>query len=272
MPLIDVKNLSVHDPQQQKNIVTNITFSLHQQRCLAVIGESGSGKSTVAKALIDLVAPSLEVEGTIIFDGKTLTNQEAHQWRGKRIGFISQDVMNAFNPIETIGHQMVETFQRHLGLRGKEGKAHSMAGLTRVHLKNPYDLMKKYPYELSGGMLQRVMIGITMMLSPDMIIADEPTASLDAFNRREVIRQLHSLKEETGVTLIVITHDLGIVQEIADELMVMHQGVMLEHGSAKEVFTSPEHPQTKHLLETRLRLSAPTETLRQQKRVEAFPC
>ncbi|MGF9987334.1 ATP-binding cassette domain-containing protein, partial [Bacillus safensis] len=120
MPLIDVKNLSVHDPQQQKNIVTNITFSLHQQRCLAVIGESGSGKSTVAKALIDLVAPSLEVEGTIIFDGKTLTNQEAHQWRGKRIGFISQDVMNAFNPIETIGHQMVETFQQHLGLRGKE--------------------------------------------------------------------------------------------------------------------------------------------------------
>ncbi|MFS3914941.1 ABC transporter ATP-binding protein [Bacillus australimaris] len=272
MPFIDVNNLSVHDPFLQKEIVENITFSLHQKRCLAIIGESGSGKSTIAKALIDLVAPSLEVGGSITFDGEKLTTQAAQQWRGKRIGFISQDAMNAFNPIETIGHQMLETFQQHLGLRGKEGKAYAMAGLERVHLKNPHDLMKKYPYELSGGMQQRVMIAITMMLTPDVIIADEPTASLDAYNRCEVIRQFQRLKEETGAALIVISHDLGVVQAIADDVMVMHQGAMLEHRSAEKVFTSPKHPQTKHLIETRLRLSAPLEALRQQKRVEAFPC
>lgn len=272
MPFIDVKNLSVHDPVQQKNLVANITFSLQQQRCLAVIGESGSGKSTVAKALIGLIPPSLEVGGAIMFDGEKLTSQAAEQWRGKRIGFISQDAMNAFNPIETIGHQMMETFQRHLGLRGKEGKAQAITGLELVHLRNPHQLMKKYPHELSGGMLQRVMIAITMMLSPDVIIADEPTASLDAYNRREVIMQLQRLKEETGAVLIIISHDLAVVQAIADELMVMHQGVMLEHRAAEKIFTSPEHPQTKHLLETRLRLSAPLEALRQQKRVRAFPC
>lgn len=272
MPFIDVKNLSVHDPVQQKDLVANITFSLQQQRCLAVIGESGSGKSTVAKALIGLIPSSLEVEGAIMFDGETLTTQTAEQWRGKRIGFISQDAMNAFNPIETIGHQMMETFQRHLGLQGKEGKAHAIAGLERVHLKNPNELFKQYPYELSGGMLQRVMIAITMMLSPNVIIADEPTASLDAYNRREVIMQLQRLKEETGATLIIISHDLGVVQAIADEVLVVHQGEMLEHRPADKVFTSPEHPQTKHLLETRRRLSVPLEALRQQQRVRAFPC
>lgn len=272
MPFIDVKNLSVHDPVQQKSIVANMTFSLQQQRCLAVIGESGSGKSTVATALIGLIPPSLEVKGAILFDGETLTTQAAEQWRGKRIGFISQDAMNAFNPIETIGHQMLETFQRHLGLHGKEGKALAIAGLERVHLKNPKELLKQYPYELSGGMLQRVMIAITMMLSPDVIIADEPTASLDAYNRREVIMQLQRLKEETGAALIIISHDLGVVQAIADEVLVMHQGEMLEHRPAEKVFTAPEHPQTKHLLETRRRLSASLETLRQQQRVRAFPC
>ena len=133
-----------------------------------------------------------------MFDGEKLTSQAVEQWRGKRIGFISQDAMNAFNPIETIGHQMMETFQRHLGLRGKEGKAQAITGLELVYLRNPHQLMKKYPHELSGGMLQRVMIAITMMLSPDVIIADEPTASLDAYNRREVIMQLQRLKEETG--------------------------------------------------------------------------
>ncbi|WP_144502965.1 ABC transporter ATP-binding protein [Bacillus pumilus] len=271
MPFIDVKNLSVHDPVQQKSIVTNITFSLQQQHCLAIIGESGSGKSTVAKALIGLIPPSLEVEGTILFDDETLTIQTAEQWRGKRIGFISQDAMNAFNPIETIGHQMMETFQRHLGLHGNKGKAHAIAGLERVHLNNPNELLKKYPHELSGGMLQRVMIAIAMMLSPDVIIADEPTSSLDAYNRREVIMQLQRLKEETGAVLIIISHDLGVVQAIADEVLVMHQGEMLEHRPAEKIFTVPEHQQTKHLLETRRRLSAPLETLRQQ-RVRAFPC
>ncbi|EKF33894.1 ABC transporter ATP-binding protein [Bacillus xiamenensis] len=272
MPFIDVKRLFVHDPVQQSHLVANITFSLHRQRCLAVIGESGSGKSTIAKTLIGLISPSLKVDGEIIFDGEKLTTQTVKGWRGKRIGFISQDAMNAFNPIETIGHQMIETFHQHLGLRGKEGELHAIAGLESVHLKNPYQLMKTYPYELSGGMLQRVMIAITMMLSPDVIIADEPTASLDAYNRREVIMQLQRMKEETGAALIVISHDLGVVQAIADELLVMHQGVMLEHGSAAKIFTSPQHPQTKHLLETRLRLSKPLEALRQQNRMEAAPC
>ncbi|MBS4748794.1 ATP-binding cassette domain-containing protein [Bacillus altitudinis] len=272
LPFIEIKNLSVHDPIQQKDLVANITFTLHRQRCLGVIGESGSGKSTVAKALIGLIPPSLEMIGTILFDGEKLTSQTSQQWRGKRIGYIPQDAMNAFNPIETIGHQILETFQRHLGLRGKEGTAHAITGLERVHLNNSHMLMKKYPHELSGGMLQRVMIAITIMLSPDVIIADEPTASLDAYNRREVITQLQTLKEETGAALIIISHDLGVVQAIADELLVMHQGEMLEHRHAKEIFTSPEHPQTRHLLETRLRLSAPLEALRQQKRVRAFPC
>lgn len=272
MPFIDVKNLSVHDPIQKKHLVTNITFSLQQQRCLAMIGESGSGKSTIAKALIGLIPPSLEVRGAMMFDGERLTSQVAEQWRGKRIGFIAQDAMNAFNPIETIGHQMIETFQLHLGLRGKEGKEHAIAGLERVQLQHPHHLMGKYPCELSGGMLQRVMIAITMMLSPDVIIADEPTASLDAYNRREVITQLQRLKEEAGVTLIVISHDLGIVQAIADEVIVLHQGEILEHHTAEKIFKSPEHPKTKHLLETRLRLSSSVEKLRQKKRVSVFSC
>ena len=136
------KNLSVHDPIQQKDLAANITFTLHRQRCLGVIGESGSGKSTVAKALIGLIPPSLEMIGTILFDDEKLTSHAAQRWRGKRIGYIPQDAMNAFNPIETIGHQILETFQRHLGIRGKEGTAHAITGLERVHLNNSHMLMK----------------------------------------------------------------------------------------------------------------------------------
>ncbi|MFS0655159.1 ABC transporter ATP-binding protein [Bacillus sp. 179-C3.3 HS] len=262
MAFVDVKNLSVHDPFQQKNLVTNMTFSLHKQRCLAIIGESGSGKSTVAKAFIDLLAPSLEVSGAIWMDGVELTSDVVKQWRGKRLGFIAQDAMNAFHPIETIGHQMIETFQLHLGLRRKEAKAHAIAGLERVRLKNALDVMRKYPHELSGGMLQRVMIAITVMLSPDVMIADEPTASLDAYNRREVMNELKRLKDEMGMAIVIISHDLGIVQAIADELLVMHQGEMIEYHSAKNIFNSPVHPKTQQLLNARLRLSSPIEALK----------
>ncbi|CAM4400769.1 ABC transporter ATP-binding protein [Paenibacillus alkaliterrae] len=173
-----------------------------------------------AKVILGLVSPWLDVSGEVIYNGKNLikeTSASLRKIRGQRICMILQDAMTAFNPLDTIGKQMIETFQENLGIKKAEAKKMAEAALHRVHLHHPEQVLKKYPHQLSGGMLQRVMISITIMMEPDIIIADEPTSALDSINQRAIVEQFKLLRTLMGTSIIFISHDLGVVQYLADD-------------------------------------------------------
>ncbi|MFT8323283.1 MAG: ABC transporter ATP-binding protein [Bacillus sp. (in: firmicutes)] len=260
MSLLEIKKLSVEDIRSGQQLVKDLSFTLNKNTCLGIVGESGSGKSMTIKAILGLTSTWMDVTGEAIFDGMNLIGQSPQvlrKIRGQKICMILQDAMTAFNPLNTIGKQMIETFCRNLGIKKKQAKEMAHAALHRVHIHQPEQVLKKYPHQLSGGMLQRVMISIVMMLEPDIIIADEPTTALDSINQRDVVEQFKLLKEMTGTSIIFISHDLGVTQYLADELLVMRNGECVEYGNAEEVFTSPQHKFTKFLIHTRISLAEP---------------
>ncbi|KAG2964600.1 hypothetical protein PC120_g27365 [Phytophthora cactorum] len=165
--------------------------------------------------------------------------------------------MTAFNPLEPIGKQMMETFRENLRISKKEARQLAADALHRVHILQPEQVLQKYPHQLSGGMLQRVMISIAMMLEPDIIIADEPTTALDSINQRAIVEQFKQLRETMGMSIIFISHDLGVVQYLADDLIVMRDGECVEQGKANDVFSNPQHEFTQFLIQTRIKLSEP---------------
>jgi len=258
MSLLDVKKLSVNDTRSGLKIVQDLNFTLEENSCLGIVGESGSGKSITAKAILGLTSPWLDVTGEAIYDGMNLigqSNRTMRKIRGQKVCLILQDAMTAFNPLNTIGRQMSETFRENLGTKKKQAIEMATDALHRVHIHNPEQVLKKYPHQLSGGMLQRVMISIAIMMEPDIIIADEPTTAIDSINQRDIVEQFKMLREITGTSIILISHDLGVVQYLSDELLVMQNGKCLEYGKAKEVFSSPKHDFTKYLINTRLSLT-----------------
>ena len=253
-----MKNITITDKSTNDVIVEDVSFSLERNCCLGIVGESGSGKSLTTKAMLGLISPSLKVGGSVQFDGQNLLqmkSKEMREIRGKRICIILQDAMSAFDPLYTIGYQIKETLCEKLPVSKKEAEEIAITELEKMLIKEPRQVLKKYPHQLSGGMLQRCMIAIAIAVKPDIIIADEPTTALDSISQNEVIVEFQRLRKELNTAVIFISHDLGVVQRLAQTVLVMKEGKQVEYGNVEEVFTQPKHEYTKYLVQTRVQLT-----------------
>lgn len=258
MSILTVKHLSIIDDKTQHTIVKDVSFQVPKQGCLGIVGESGSGKSMTVREILGVNPRWIRSEGEVIFENRNILNDNPklrRAIRGRKISMILQDAMTAFNPIEKIGAQIRQIVVQLLKVSRKEAKQLSLDSLEKMNFTNPEAVYHSYPHELSGGMLQRCMIAVSIVLKPDIIIADEPTTALDSINQLEVVKQFRLLKELTGTTLLLISHDLGVVQRLADRVIVMKDGEVVEEGNASEVFNTPQHAYTQYLVNTRLQLS-----------------
>ena len=256
--ILELENVVVKDPRSNEVIVHGSSFVVSKNKCLSIVGESGSGKSMTTKAILGLTNPWLKISGSAKYKGKNLIGlkqSELRKIRGKNICMIPQDAMTSFDPLYTIGYQMIETFVENLGISKEESKKLAIESLDKMLINNPEEVIKKYPHQLSGGMLQRCMIAIAIAMKPDIIIADEPTTALDSINQREVVEEFKRLRDVTGTSLIFISHDLGVVQSLADDILVMKNGECVEYGTAKKIFENPQHDYTKYLIDTRVSLT-----------------
>ena len=252
--LLEVRNLSVqfHTAGGTVKAVSNISWYLDRGETLAILGESGSGKSVSASAIMNLIdmPPGEITNGQILFEGRDLLTMPIGKRRminGKRIAMIFQDPLGHLNPVYTVGWQLVETMLVH-GAGRDEAERRALELLKRVGLPSPEASMKKYPHQFSGGQRQRVMIAMALAMKPDIVIADEPTTALDVTVQAEVLSLLDELQKETGMGLLLITHDLGVVAEVADRVVVMNGGEIVETGTPSEVYHNPQHPYTKKLI------------------------
>ena len=233
--------------------VDEVSFSIEKGKTLGIVGESGCGKSVTAMSLIDLLPkPAGQVlDGHIYFNGQDLrgaTSKELRQIRGGQIGVIFQEPMSALNPLQRIGKQMVEGLRRHTEMSKREALEESVRLLKRVGIPNPEARISAYPHQLSGGMRQRVMIAMAISCKPELLIADEPTTALDVTVQAQILALLEELKEEYGMSMIMITHDLGVIAESCDDVLVMYAGRVIEKAPVKALFESPRHAYTKGLL------------------------
>ncbi|MFH5775555.1 ABC transporter ATP-binding protein [Paracoccus sp. NGMCC 1.201697] len=252
--LLEVSNLSVefHTAIGAVKAVQDVSFHLGRCETLAILGESGSGKSVSASAIMNLIdmPPGRITGGQIRFDGKDLlamTDEARREINGRRIAMIFQDPLSHLNPVYTVGWQIVETMTTH-GIPRDQAQAEALRLVTRVGLPEPQAALAKYPHQFSGGQRQRLMIAMALAMKPDVLIADEPTTALDVTVQAEVLALLQELQRETGMGVLIITHDLGVVAEIADRVVVMNAGVVVEAGTAAEVYANPRHPYTRKLI------------------------
>jgi nickel transport system ATP-binding protein len=258
MNILEVKNLKVWDVNSGKEIIQESSFYLKVGSCLAIVGESGSGKSVTCRAIMRLNRPSLHQSGDILLKGENinhLSEKEMRKKRGRNLCMIIQNGMSAFDPSCVVGVHLRETLAEHFNWSKNEMEGKMTSAMERVMLKNPTEIMNKYPHQLSGGMLQRIMIALAIVLEPDIIIADEPTTALDTISQFEVVEQFIKLRERMGCSIIFISHDLGVVRKIADEVLVMKDGVIIERGNTEKIFTGAKHEYTKYLVSTRQALS-----------------
>jgi nickel transport system ATP-binding protein len=256
--ILEVKNLKVWDLNDGKKIVQDSSFHVKAGTCLAIVGESGSGKSVTCRAIMRLNRPSLHQSGDILFKGvniNQLSEKEMRKKRGRNLCMILQNGMSAFDPSCVVGVHLRETLAQHFDWSKTEVEVKLANAMESVMLKHPTEIMNKYPHQLSGGMLQRIMIALAMVLEPDIIIADEPTTALDTISQYEVVEQLRKLREKMGCSMIFISHDLGVVRKIANEVLVMKDGEIIERGNTEEIFLGAKHEYTKFLVTTRLALS-----------------
>jgi oligopeptide/dipeptide ABC transporter ATP-binding protein len=233
--------------------VDNVSFEVNAGDRLAVIGESGCGKSTVAASLLRVLPPSGEtVSGKILFEGEDLlqkSNQEMNEIRGRKIAMILQDPMMSLDPVFTIGEQIGETLKRHTGLRGDSLSRRIRELLVAVNIRDPERRINQWPHEMSGGMRQRIVGAIAISCEPKLLICDEATTNLDVTLQLQYLNLLKDLQKSTGVTLVFITHNLGIVAELCEKVIVMYAGKIVERAPVMDVFDSPAHPYTKALLD-----------------------
>jgi len=249
MSLLDVEDLRVTFDIEGRKIpaVRRVSFSIAKGETLALVGESGSGKSVTALSLLRLlpVAP----EGRIVFDNSIVTDETALSLRGRRIAMIFQEPMTSLNPLHTIEAQISEVLALHKGLSCADARARAVELLRLVGLPEPEARLASYPHELSGGQRQRVMIAMAMAGEPELLIADEPTTALDVTIQAQILDLLKDIQKKTGMALLMITHDLGLVRQIADRVAVMKEGEIVEQGSAAGLFAAPRHPYTRMLME-----------------------
>jgi len=266
-PELLVKNLKVSFSTSKKELIAvrGISYQLNQGEILALVGESGCGKTVSALSILRLIQepPGKIVSGEILFAGKDLLKlkkKELQDRRGKDIAMIFQDPMTSLNPVLTVGEQIVETLLRHTSLSRKKAREKSFRLLEQVEIPFPKQKLDQYPHQLSGGMRQRVMIAMALSCSPRILIADEPTTALDVLIQAQILSLLKKIKNDTQMSILLITHDLGVVAEVAERVMVMYAGEIVESGSVNDLFRSPLHPYTIGLME-----SIPTLESTQQK-------
>ena len=258
--LLQVKDLSIsfHTYNGEVQAVRNASFDLHRKEVLAIVGESGSGKSVTMQTVLKLTPCELK-SGQIIFDGKDITHytdKQMQEIRGSQIGIIFQDAMTSLNPTMKIGRQITESILRHQKVNKAEAKEKALELLVQVGINNPEKRYHQYIHNLSGGMRQRVMIAIALACKPKLLIADEPTTALDVTIQAQIMDLLAKLKEEVGCSIVLITHDLGVVASNADRIAVMYAGQVVESGTADQIFYHCAHPYTRGLLESIPRLNA----------------
>jgi peptide/nickel transport system ATP-binding protein len=250
--LLHVEGLSIAPASNlQRLLVNNVSFSLQSGKTTCIVGESGSGKSLTALSVMGLLSPALtRISGSIRFQGQELTglnNSQMTSVRGKEIGMIFQEPMTSLNPVLTVGYQIGESLVTHLGLGGKALQVRIAQLLESVGI--PAERARAYPDELSGGQRQRVMIAMSIACEPKMLIADEPTTALDVTVQAQILALLDELKRRMNMGMLFITHDFGVVADIADDVVVMFRGAIVEMGAVKEVLGNPRHPYTKALLD-----------------------
>jgi peptide/nickel transport system ATP-binding protein len=262
-PLLAVERLSVRLPRgaDRTNALTDVSLSIAANEILCIVGESGSGKSMLANAIMRLLPDSVGIEnGRILFEGRdlrTTSPAEMRRVRGAEIAMIFQEPMTALNPLRTIGDQIGEMLEIHTELSKAEVKARVQALLSDVHIPDPKAAAKAYPHELSGGQRQRAMIAMALALDPKLLIADEPTTALDVTTQAQILNLIRELQTRRGTAVLFITHDFGVVAEIADRVVVMQHGAVVEQGAAKAVLGDPEHGYTKQLIAAVPPLQAP---------------
>ncbi|MEK3787695.1 staphylopine uptake ABC transporter ATP-binding protein CntD [Paenibacillus sp. FSL K6-1230] len=256
--VLEVEHLKIWDDRTGQVLVPDSSFRLVQGKCLAIVGESGSGKSLTCKALTRLNRSGIRQSGRIALSGidlSELSTKDLRQYRGRRLCMIMQNGMSAFDPSRSIGAYLFEILSVHFNWRRSEMVDSIAVAMSSVGLKEPSVIMRRYPHELSGGMLQRVMIALAIVLEPDVIIADEPTTALDAVTAYEVVEQFVRLRERFGSSMIFVSHDLGVVRRIADDVMVMKDGEIVEQGSVEDIFAGASHPYTRYLVSSKQALN-----------------
>ena len=260
-PFLEVDNLAVSFPTEDGVVkaVAGSSFSVHQGRTLAIVGESGSGKSVTAQAIMGLLNRNIaDISGRIVLEGTdllALSDDDVRRMRGSSMAMIFQDPLSSLHPFYRIGDQLSEAVRVHNRVSKAEARARAVDALHRVGIPSPDKRVDDYPHQLSGGMRQRVMIAMALINSPSLLIADEPTTALDVTVQAQIIELMSELQRETGTTLIIITHDLGVVADVADDVCVMYGGRVVEYAPVDEVYYRPRHPYTHGLLASVPRLA-----------------
>ena len=256
MPLLEVKDLEIAFSAEEGEIfsIDQVSFHVEPGEIVCIVGESGSGKSVTSLGIMGLLGRSGKVTGGYIaFNGESLLDKpekELDRIRGNSLAMIFQDAMTSLNPVFSIGQQMVETMRLHMKLDRRQAALRAVSLLDKVGLPDPADIMKKYPHTLSGGMRQRVMIAMALACNPKLLIADEPTTALDVTIQAQIMELLRRLNQELEMSIVLITHDMGLVAEMADRVLVMYAGQIVEEADVHTLFQQPHHPYTRALLKS----------------------
>lgn len=255
-PVLELDDLRVTLRQHRRSVelVKGVSFAVEPGECLGILGESGSGKSMSLKAAMGLLDKGFQVSGNARFQGEELLGKSAEELRhlrGGKVGIILQNPMTCFDPLYRIGSQIAETFSAHNNWSSAEIRQHSLEMLEKMRIRNPKEVLEKYPHQLSGGMLQRVMIGIATSMEPALLIADEPTTAIDAITQFEILDELVRIKKQHQTAMVFISHDLNAISRVADQIVVLNQGSVVDRGDFRHILHHATDPYTKLLVEKR---------------------